>query len=147
MTALQEYIAQTSFSEPDMQTADRPKQHMEDHSANLEKIRGDITVLLDEIQYTHLKQWPEHLIRHGIGEKDAHIWATEIASVLDQYRSSLLKLIDVLNENDVERIPKVVYDWSVYISEVIVPKVHDPMLALDKLIEPMRPHEPEDDDE
>jgi hypothetical protein len=149
MTALQEYMAQTSFSdsEPEMQTGKNSKRFMEDHSAKLEKIRGDVTALLDDIQYTHLKHWPKHLVAHGIDEREAYLWATEISSVLDQYRSSLLKLINVLNETDVDRIPNLVYDWSVYISTVIVHKVHDPMLALEKLIEPMLPPEREGDEE
>lgn len=146
MTRLQEYLAQNSSAEPDGQTEDTSGRPMEDHSANLDKIKGDVITLLDDVQYRHMERWPKHLVANGIDEKDAHLWANEIGFVLDQYRSSLLKLIDVLNETDVERIPKLVYDWSMFISDIIVPKVHDPMVALEKRIEPMLPPDPEENE-
>src|SRR5689334_21543248 len=87
--------------------------HKEGYIA-LDDLKKRIKDFLDEIEYVHLKEaWPKRLSGIGINERDAQIWAAEIGHVVEEYQSSLMRLADLLEETDPERIPLRVHSWAV----------------------------------
>lgn len=114
----------------------------------MDDLKTRIKTFLDEIEYTHLKRaWPERLVAAGINEREAHKWAAEIGHVVDEYRSTLMQLAELLQVTDTERIPQQVHSWAVGISEVTVPEINEPMLYLKGLLEEYLPPEPDDEEE
>ena len=114
---------------------------------DLDDLKARIKALLEEIEYTHLKKtWPEQLIKAGISEIEAHKWAAEIGHVVEEYQSSLTRLVDLLQENDSQRIPQQVHSWAVGTFEVSVPEIEEPMRYLEGLLEKYLPPEPNDED-
>ena len=111
-------------------------------------LKERIKEVLDELIQLYLyKKWPEHLIALGIDENDARTWGVEISQVVDEYRSTLLLLSDLLTENDAEKVPVKTHSWAVGISEVTVPEIREPMQYLEKLLEKYLPPEDNFDDE
>jgi hypothetical protein len=114
----------------------------------MDDLKVRIKEVLDELIQTHLyKKWPEHLVGAGIDENEARAWGVEISQVVDEYRSTLMHLLDLLDESDPEQIPRNVHSWAVGISEVTVPEIQEPMLYLKGLLEEYLPPEPDDEEE
>lgn len=114
----------------------------------MEDLKARIKALMTEIESTHLKKdWIERLIEAGIEKEAAYTWAAEIGHVIDEYRSTLMGLADVLAETDVDRIPRQVHSWAVGISEVTVAEIEEPMRYLEKQLDEFLPPEPDDEDE
>ena len=113
----------------------------------MDDLKARIKEVLDElIQIQLYKTWPEFLIASGIDENDAGTWGVEISQVVDEYRSTLMSLADLLAETDIERIPREVHSWAVGISEVTVDEIQEPMLYLEKQLEKYLPPEEDEDD-
>jgi hypothetical protein len=114
----------------------------------VEDLKTRIKALLSEVEFTYLKRtWVEHLAETGIDEGEARKWAAEIGHVVDEYQSSLIRLVDLLEETDPERIPQCVHSWVVGRLEVTIPEIEDPMRYLEGLLEKYLPPEPDDEDE
>lgn len=114
----------------------------------MDDLKARIKALLEEIEYTHLKKtWPEQLIAAGFNEIEAHKWAAEIGHVVEEYQSSLMRLADLLQENDSQRIPRQVHSWAVGRLEVSIPEIEEPMRHLEGLLGKYLPPEPNDEDE
>jgi hypothetical protein len=110
----------------------------------VEDLKTRIKVLLDELEFRHLKKnWVRHLVETGIDEHEARKWAAEIGHVIDEYRSTLIDLADLMMEYDPELILLDVHEWAVNISDVTVPALEDPMRSLEELLEKYLP--PDDD--
>src|SRR5258706_5100921 len=111
-------------------------------------LKARIKAFLEEIEYVHLKKdWPERLIAAGIDEREAQKWAAEIGHVVEEYQSSLMRLADLLQETDSERIPRRVHSWAVGRIEVSIPEIEEPMRYLEGELEKYLPPEPDDEDE
>lgn len=111
----------------------------------MDDLRESIKQALDELIQTRLrKTWPEHLTTLGITEDDAHTWGVEISQVVDEYRSTLMNLFDLLIEQDPEQIPRQIHSWAVGISEVTVPEIQEPMKYLEAQLEKHLPPEVND---
>jgi hypothetical protein len=114
----------------------------------MKDLKARIKEILDELIQEHLySSWPEHLVASGIDENEARNWGVEISQVVDEYRSTLLRLADLLDESDSEQIPLKVHSWAVGISEVTVPEIEEPMRYLEGLLKKYLPPEPDDEDE
>jgi hypothetical protein len=114
----------------------------------VEDLKTRIKALLNEIEFTHLKKdWTKRLTEVGIDEGDASKWAAEIGHVVDEYQSSLIRLVDLLQESDPRRIPQRIHGWAVGRLEVTIPEIEDPMRYLERLVEKYLPPEPDDEDE
>jgi len=112
----------------------------------MDDLKNKIKTLLEEVENIHLKKtWPEYLIAVGISEDEARIWAAEIGHVVEEYQSSLMRLVDLLQETNVERIPEKVHSWVVGRIEVTIPEIEEPMRYLEGQLEKYLP--PETDDE
>ncbi|MBZ0275150.1 MAG: hypothetical protein K8I60_03340 [Anaerolineae bacterium] len=111
-------------------------------------LKERIKQVLDELIQVHLyKRWPEHMIALGIDEDEARTWGAEISHVVDEYRSTLMDLTNILGETDMDRIHRQVHSWAVGISEVTVPEIEEPMRYLEKLLDKYLPPEPDDKDD
>ena len=99
----------------------------------MDDLRTQIKLFLNDVEFTHLKkEWRENLIRVGIDEKEARLWAAEIGHVIDEYRSSLMHLADLLMEVDPDVIPLKVHEWAVGTLEVSISEIEEPMQYLEK---------------
>lgn len=111
-------------------------------------LKPRIKTFLEEIEFTHVKTlWLEHLLAVGIDKSDAAVWAAEIGHVIEEYQSSLMRLADLLQETDPQRIPEEVHSWAVGRIEVTIPEIEEPMRYLEKQLEKYLPPEPDDEDE
>ena len=112
----------------------------------MDNLKTRIQTFLEEIEFTHLKtNWVERLTELGIVESEARKWAAEIGHVVDEYRSSLMRLAELLEEPDVERIPQRIYSWAVGIIVNTVGEIEEPMRYLEGQLEKYLPPEPDDD--
>lgn len=110
-------------------------------------LKDRIKKALDELIQMHLyNTWPEHLIALGIDENEARTWGVEISQVVDEYRSTLMQLLDLTDESDSDQIPLKVYSWVVGRIEVTLPEIEDPMRHLATLLQKYVPPEPDDED-
>jgi hypothetical protein len=57
-----------------------------------------------------------------------------------------MRLADLLQETDPQRIPIRIHRWAVGILEVSVPEISEPMEHLKSLLEKYIPPEPDDDE-
>jgi hypothetical protein len=115
---------------------------------SVDDLKQKVKDFFDELEYVHLKKaWPERLIGVGIDEREAHTWAAEIGHVVEEYQSSLMRLADLLQETDPERIPRQVHSWAVGRIVVSIPEIEEPMHYLEKLVEKYLPPEPEESDD
>ena len=98
----------------------------------MEEIKKRVKLLLDEIEYVHLKKkWLQNLVEAGADEEEARIWVAEIGHVVDEYRTTLEQLTELLGDTDIETVPTKIHDWAVGISEVTVPEIQEPMRYLE----------------
>jgi len=114
----------------------------------VEDLKNRIKALLSEIEYSHVKRtWVEQLTQKGFAEDEARQWAAEIGHVVDEYQSSLIRLVELLEEANPERIPESIYDWTVGRLEVTIPEIEEPMRYLENLLKKYIPAEPDDEEE
>ena len=114
----------------------------------MDELKSHVVSFLKEFEFTYLKgKWVDQLIKAGIDEKEARVWAAEIGHVVDEYRSTLRELAGLLLETDPEQIPQKIYSWAVGIQEVTVPEIAEPMEYLEELLEKYQPPEPDDNDD
>ncbi len=62
-------------------------------------------------------------------------------AVVEEYQSSLMELADLLQEQDVRRIPQRVHSWVVGALEVSIPEIEEPMRYLEGLLNKYLPNE------
>lgn len=114
----------------------------------MDDLKTRIKMLLEEVENIHLKKtWPEHLIGIGVSEDDARVWAAEIGHVVEEYQSSLIRLVDLLQESNLEYIPEKVYSWAVGRVEVTIPEIEEPMRYLQGILQKYIPPEPDDEED
>jgi hypothetical protein len=114
----------------------------------MDDLGTQIKLFLDDIEFIHLKkEWQERLVNVGIDVAEASVWAAEIGHVIDEYRSSLIRLADLLEETDPERIPLRVHSWAVGRLVVSIPEIEEPMRYLEKQLEKYLPPEPDNENE
>lgn len=113
----------------------------------MDDLKARIKSFLDEVEFTYVKKtWLEHLTTVGIDKDEASVWVAEIGHVIEEYQSSLMRLADLLEEADVERIPQRVHSWAVGRIEVTIPEIEEPMRYLEGILEKYLPPEPNDDE-
>lgn len=111
-------------------------------NSSMDDVKHRIKELLDEIIQVRLWQaWPERLNTMGVEADEARTWGAEISQVVDEYRSTLMSLADLLDETDPEQIRTKVHSWAIGISEVTVPEIQEPMKYLASKIEGRLPAE------
>ncbi len=112
----------------------------------MDDLKVRIKSLMQEIEYTHLKKnWVQQLISVGIEKEDAYKWVAEIGHVVDEYERSLRYLVEMFQENDVERIAVQLESWVAYTHDMTMWKLGDVTEQLKGHYEKYLP--PEEDDE
>ena len=112
----------------------------------MEDLKARIKTLMHEIEYTHLKKnWVEQLIETGIEERDAYKWVAEIGHVVDEYERSLRYLVELLEENEIERVADGLRIWIGHTRDITIWKLDDVMKELEDQYEKYLP--PEEDEE
>ena len=114
----------------------------------MDELKPRVVAFLEEFEYTYLKgKWVEELVSVGIDIDEARMWAAELGHVVDEYRSTLRELADLLLETDPEQIPQKIYSWAVGIQEVTVPEIADPMKYLEEQLKKYIPPDDYGDEE
>lgn len=114
--------------------------------ATREDLGTQIKGLLHETEYKYVKNlWVKQLIESGIGEKEAKKWAAEIGHVIDEYQSSLMRLVDLMQETDPMLIPQRIHSWAVGRLEVTIPEIEDRMKYLAGELQKYLPEEEDKD--
>lgn len=114
----------------------------------MDDLKAKIKDALEELEYKRVrKDWPEHLVQLGIDVDEAYTWGAEIAGVIEEYHSSIMRLFKMLDEQDPALIPERVYSWVIGRLEVTIPEIEEPMRYMKERLEKLLPPEPEYEDE
>ena len=112
----------------------------------MEDLKPRIKVLLNEIEFTHLKKnWAERLIAAGVEKEDVGTWTAEIGHIVDEYERSLRFLVDLLQTSDASHAAQELESWIAYTRDMTIWKLDDVMKALQGRYEKYLPPEPDDE--
>lgn len=113
----------------------------------MNELKNLIESFFKEVELTHLKKiWIERLIADGFSKQEAGLWAVEIGHVINTYRSSLIRLADLLVETDTNLIPERIHNWVEGTLEDTIPVMTEPLQYLEKQLAKYLP-EPDGEDE
>ena len=107
----------------------------------MEDLKSRINTLLEEIIYVHLREhWVEKLVVSGINREEAIHWAVEIGEVVDEYRSGLASLAELLSaEARPNSITEELYHWAAGIRTLSISEIDAPLQRLENALEQYLP--------
>ncbi|WP_162909286.1 hypothetical protein [Aggregatilinea lenta] len=114
----------------------------------MESLEARMQALLWGDELKQLKQtWTKHLIEAGVTEADARQCAAEIIPVLETIESTFVRLVNLFQINDPERILLETDCWSILVSDINVSIVKDSMGYMMAQLSRYLPPEEDDEDE